>query len=636
MRIEPISIAAGHGADTRSLPAADHRICRASEAINRVSVDTVASRLDLRFASGSERLTAGDAGRLHQLVASGALRRVDRVTLTVSGPPRLAEARAATVRSELLRYGIVPTPLQEAAIGPDRAALGITRALVTLPRCPNWSAEPNSDFTNARSSNFGCADATNLGHMVANPADLASGRPLGDADAATAVSAVTRYYQDNDSIARRRNARPDSGAQFGAAARHRRPWRAHTGELGMSAVALAKEKISGAAKKEREGIIAIVQDQATLERVQAIIRELQLDDELVFEPTLDGALRRVHDGMHPRVFLIDLGESPAPIAEISAARAVGGPELKLVALAPSTTSMLFRDLLAGRAPAIIWSSRSSREALAAALEKRGAGGGGRCWRARPGHRVHRQPRRHRRDDRACRLRLDARRAAQGAHRACSISTCISARWRSTSTPIPAAASSEALEQPSRIDSLFIDRAMVKVSDTLRILAAEAPVAEALSVDSGAIDVLLYELRRKYAWVVVDLPRWVTPHQRVVLSAASRVVLLCERSLAGLRDAIRLQTLVREHAPQTRLLLVEGGACGRADNGRQIRIREGDRQVARRSIPYDVKAATVAANTGQPLPVAAPRSSVTREMEKLVETLAGPVDAKKRSLFGFSW
>jgi len=74
--------------------------------------------------------------------------------------------------------------------------LGITRALVTLPRCPNWSAEPNSDFTNARSSNFGCADATNLGHMVANPADLASGRPLGDADAVTAVSAVTRYYQD--------------------------------------------------------------------------------------------------------------------------------------------------------------------------------------------------------------------------------------------------------------------------------------------------------------------------------------------------------------------------------------------------------------------------------------------------------
>ena len=57
---------------------------------------------------------------------------------------------------------------------------------------------------------------------------------------------------------------------------------------------------------------------------------------------------------------------------------------------------------------------------------------------------------------------------------------------------------EALEQPlSRIDSLFVERAMVKVSDTLRILAAEAPVGDAqIVVDTGAIDVLLYELRRK--------------------------------------------------------------------------------------------------------------------------------------------
>src|SRR6185312_16747995 len=101
---------------------------------------------------------------------------------------------------------------------------------------------------------------------------------------------------------------------------------------------------------------------------------------------------------------------------------------------------------------------------------------------------------------------------------------------------------EALEQPSRIDSLFIERAMIKVTDHLRILAAEAAIAEPLIVDTGAIDVLLYELRRKFAWVVVDLPRFVTPIHRVVLATASRTILLCERSLAGLRDTIRLQTL----------------------------------------------------------------------------------------------
>jgi len=402
----------------------------------------------------------------------------------------------------------------------------------------------------------------------------------------------------------------------------------------MSAVALAKEKISGAAKKEREGIIAIGQDQATLDRVQAIIRELQLDDELVFEPTLDGALRRVHDGMHPRVFLIDLSESPAPIAEISAARAVGGPELKLVAFGTVNDVMLFRDLLAAGASDYLVKP-ANREALAAALEKRGAGGGGSAGGLGQV------------------IAVLGSRGGIGA-----TTTAVSCAWmlaeqRKERTALvdldihfgtvaltldtdPGSGLQEALEQPSRIDSLFIERAMVKLSDTLRILAAEAPVAEAASVDSGAIDVLLYELRRKYAWVIVDLPRWVTPHQRVVLSAASRVVLLCERSLAGLRDAIRLQTLVREHAPQTRLLLVEGGASGDRTTVGKSEFEKAIGKSLDASIPYDVKAATVAANTGQPLPLAAPRSSVTREMEKLVETLAGPVEAQKRSLFGFSW
>jgi type IV pilus biogenesis protein CpaD/CtpE len=75
----------------------------------------------------------------------------------------------------------------------DRAA---GRYMVTLPDCPNWSQYPASDFTNAKSSNFGCATASNLGLMVANPADLVAGRELAHADGTPAVSAVTRYLTD--------------------------------------------------------------------------------------------------------------------------------------------------------------------------------------------------------------------------------------------------------------------------------------------------------------------------------------------------------------------------------------------------------------------------------------------------------
>jgi pilus assembly protein CpaE len=188
---------------------------------------------------------------------------------------------------------------------------------------------------------------------------------------------------------------------------------------------------------------------------------------------------------------------------------------------------------------------------------------------------------------------------------------------------------EALEQPSRIDSLFIERAMIKITDNLRILAAEAAVGETQVVDTGAIDVLLYELRRKFAWVVVDLPRVVTPIHRVVLAAASRAVLLCERSLAGLRDTIRLQTLLREQAPQTHLMLIESGAHG---DRTTVGKGEFEKAVGKNfdtALSYDPKAAGAATNTGQPLPMAAPRSAYAKEIQQLIVTIAGAAEAKKR-------
>ncbi len=195
---------------------------------------------------------------------------------------------------------------------------------------------------------------------------------------------------------------------------------------------------------------------------------------------------------------------------------------------------------------------------------------------------------------------------------------------------------EALEQPSRIDSLFIDRAMVKVTDNLRVLATEASAAQHLMIDAGAIDMLLYELRRKFPRVVVDLPRGATPVQRVMLAAASHVVMLCERSLAGLRDTIRLQTLMREQAPQVRLWLVEAGASGSRALIGKSEFEKGVGKAFDMTLSFDPKAAGAAANTGQPLPVAAPRSPVVREFRRLAEIVAGPATrAPKRRMFAIA-
>ncbi|HTV87452.1 MAG TPA: AAA family ATPase [Stellaceae bacterium] len=389
-------------------------------------------------------------------------------------------------------------------------------------------------------------------------------------------------------------------------------------------------------KPDRLGIVAVLQDQATFDRIQGVVRELQLDDELTLDPTLDAALRRMREGANPRVLLYDLSDSTAPIAELSAARSVGGGDLKIVALGQVNDVGLFRDLLAAGASDYMVRDRLSREALAALLEKHGGGNTG------PGAGLGQV------------VVFIGSRGGVGATTAAVGCAWLLAERHNENTVLvdldlhfgtvalnldtdPGGGLCEALEQPSRIDALFVDRATVKVSEKLRILAAEAAVAETLMIDAGAIDVLLYELRRKFQWIIIDVPRWVTPTQRVVLGAAGKVVILCERSLAGLRDTIRLQTLMREHAPQTQVVLVEAGASGeRATVGKS----EFEKAVGRpldAALSHDAKSAGAATNAGQPLPVAAPRSAVVREMEQLITSLAGvSAETQKRKLFGLSW
>ena len=393
---------------------------------------------------------------------------------------------------------------------------------------------------------------------------------------------------------------------------------------------------AAALKPERTGVLAVVQEQQTVDRLQGICRDMQLDDELIFADTLDAALRRIRSGYGPRVLLLDLADAAAPIAEVSSARTVGGADLKIVVLGALNDVALFRDLLAAGANDYLVKP-PTRETLSAALEKRshapGTGTDGGLGQV---------------------IVFTGSRGGVG-----TTTTAVSCAWliaeeRGERVALldldlhfgtialkldtdPGSGLCEALEQPSRIDSLFIDRAMVKVTENLRVLAAEASATQHMIIDAGAIDVLLYELRRKFSKIVVDLPRGATPIQRVVIAAATHVVVVCERSLAGLRDTIRLQTLMREQAPQVRLWLAEAGAtAGRALIGKSD-FEKGIAKSLDFSISYDAKSAGAAANSGQPLPVAVPRSPIVREFRQLAEVLAGPaLPVAKRKLFALSW
>jgi pilus assembly protein CpaD len=165
-----------------------------SEAPNNLRVDGAEIRIDLSFTPGSARLAQPDA--IRQLVATGRIRPTDRVTVLSAGPSGLAEQRNAVISRELLAYSIVADTSPRATVPANHAILAIGRYTVTLPPCPNWSSPPQAEYTNAYRSNWGCADAVNLGLMVAQPSDLVSGRTLAPADGMPAAAAVNRYLNN--------------------------------------------------------------------------------------------------------------------------------------------------------------------------------------------------------------------------------------------------------------------------------------------------------------------------------------------------------------------------------------------------------------------------------------------------------
>jgi len=181
---------------------------------------------------------------------------------------------------------------------------------------------------------------------------------------------------------------------------------------------------------------------------------------------------------------------------------------------------------------------------------------------------------------------------------------------------------EALENPSRIDSLFLSSAAAKLSDRLTVLAAEESVDGEVHFDPSAIDLLLGEINRACQFVFVDLPRAGSAGRTRLLQMTSQVVVVTDVTLAGLRDCIRLVAMLERAAPQAKLV-VAANRAGRTENA--LSKAEFEKALGRKVdivLPEDPKALALSVNRGKPLPVVAKGSKFVGALRQLVRRLEG--------------
>jgi pilus assembly protein CpaD len=169
-----------------------------AEAPKDIHVDYVRLQHVASFAPNSSKLSTDEAGKLSYFLDTAEVTPQDHVYFEPSASDRLATARIAQLAHSLSRRGLGATTLPAAAVtSPNHMNIYVERYVVTPPDCPNWTKPATGDHSNTTSSNFGCADATNLGLMVADPRDLVVGRHLDPASGDAALAGVARYRTGN-------------------------------------------------------------------------------------------------------------------------------------------------------------------------------------------------------------------------------------------------------------------------------------------------------------------------------------------------------------------------------------------------------------------------------------------------------
>ncbi len=358
---------------------------------------------------------------------------------------------------------------------------------------------------------------------------------------------------------------------------------------------------AGTAAQEQRQFRAFVKDDATRQVVDQVISELAIPSASVHKGGIADATRLLGEHRSPRLLVVDISDVDLPLSAVNELAEVCEPGVTVIAIGDRNDVGLFRDLVNNGvsdylvkpiSPALI------QKSLLNVVESATQG---------------------RQSDR--RGRLVAVAGARGGVGATMLATAVSwsiANRRRRRVALvdldlqfgtvalaldlePSPGLREALEHPGRIDALFVERAMVRQSDTLYVLSGEETLGDPVVADTSSLDILLKELRNKFHYVVVDLPRQVSPATQHVIQHATNLILVTDLSLAGMRDTLRQLSLLPTANAACQITLV-ANRIGEHRDG-EIGRKEFEAAIGRPIdvlVPFDAKSVATATNVGRPV------------------------------------
>lgn len=354
----------------------------------------------------------------------------------------------------------------------------------------------------------------------------------------------------------------------------------------------------------RDPFTAYVCDDLTLDVVRTVCDEMGWPQEKAFKGGLRNAVQSLSVSASPQILLVDLSESGDPIGDINGLAEVCEPGTVVIAMGQVNDVRLYRDLMMSGLQDYLLkpvSPDALRDAVTHAQMILNA---------------------PKQDDGAkehahLSTAIIGTRGGVGASTiATSVSWLLSDRMGHSTGLLdldvhfgtgalaldlePGRGLTDAIDNPSRIDGLFIERAMIKANDKLSILSAEAPINSPIMTDGAAFFQLQEEFRAAFENTIIDLPRSMLIAYPHLLRDVNLTVVVCELTLASARDAIRLLAWLKSNAPSCQTLVVANKV---QSAGLELSRKDFESSIERKidlMIPFDGKATAQAAKLGKPL------------------------------------